>query len=45
VGQRLPPDHLEHEAIAKPDDLKNFKIRVPVVPLWVAMFKAIGAPR
>jgi len=29
--------------ITKPDDLKNFKIRVPVVPLWVAMFKAIGA--
>lgn len=25
------------------DDLKNFKIRVPVVPLWVAMFSAFGA--
>lgn len=30
-------------AINTPDDLKNFKIRVPVVPLWVAMFKALGA--
>ena len=24
--------------IQTPDDLKNFKIRVPVVPLWVQMF-------
>jgi tripartite ATP-independent transporter DctP family solute receptor len=29
--------------IATPDDLKNFKIRVPVVPLWVSMFKTLGA--
>jgi len=29
--------------IRTPDDLKNFKIRVPVVPLWVQMFKAFGA--
>jgi tripartite ATP-independent transporter DctP family solute receptor len=29
--------------IGTPDDLKNFKIRVPVVPLWVAMFKSLGA--
>ena len=29
--------------INTPDDLKNFKIRVPVVPLWVSMFKALGA--
>ena len=29
--------------IRTPDDLKNFKIRVPVVPLWVSMFKSLGA--
>jgi TRAP-type C4-dicarboxylate transport system substrate-binding protein len=29
--------------IRSPDDVKNFKIRVPVVPLWVSMFKALGA--
>jgi TRAP-type C4-dicarboxylate transport system substrate-binding protein len=29
--------------INKPEDLANFKIRVPVVPLWVAMFSAFGA--
>ncbi len=29
--------------INTPDDLKNFKIRVPVVPLWVSMFSALGA--
>jgi len=29
--------------IKSPDDLKNLKLRVPVVPLWVAMFKALGA--
>jgi len=29
--------------IRTPEDLKNFKIRVPVVPLWVSMFKALGA--
>jgi tripartite ATP-independent transporter DctP family solute receptor len=31
------------KAIQTPDDLKNFKIRVPVVPLWVQMFKSLGA--
>ena len=29
--------------IQTPADLDGFKIRVPVVPLWVAMFKALGA--
>src|SRR4029450_8574645 len=29
--------------ITEPEDLTNFKIRVPVVPLWVAMFSAFGA--
>ena len=30
-------------AINAPDDLKGFKIRVPVSPLWTSMFKALGA--
>jgi len=29
--------------IQKPEDLKNFKIRVPVVPIWVSMFSTLGA--
>lgn len=29
--------------IRTPDDLKGFKLRVPVVPLWVSMFKTLGA--
>jgi tripartite ATP-independent transporter DctP family solute receptor len=29
--------------IRTPEDLKGFKIRVPVVPLWVSMFTALGA--
>ena len=29
--------------IKAPEDLRNFKIRIPVVPLWVSMFAAIGA--
>jgi len=30
-------------AIRTPDDLKGFKIRVPVSPLWTSMFEAFGA--
>jgi tripartite ATP-independent transporter DctP family solute receptor len=29
--------------IAGPDDLKGFKIRVPVSPLWTSMYKALDA--
>jgi TRAP-type transport system periplasmic protein len=29
--------------INAPQDLKGFKIRVPVSPLWTSMFKALGA--
>ena len=29
--------------IAKPADLKGFKIRVPVSPLWTSMFQALGS--
>lgn len=29
--------------VEKPTDLQGFKIRVPVTPLWVSMFKALGA--
>ncbi|MBV8094876.1 MAG: TRAP transporter substrate-binding protein [Acetobacteraceae bacterium] len=29
--------------IETPSDLQNFKIRVPVSPLWLSMFKALGA--
>jgi TRAP-type transport system periplasmic protein len=29
--------------IKTPEDLANFKIRVPVVPLWVQMFSSLGA--
>lgn len=31
------------KAIVTPDDLKGFKIRVPGIPLWISMFKALGA--
>src|SRR5207248_101333 len=29
--------------VEKPADLQGFKIRVPVSPLWISMFKAFGA--
>src|SRR5215469_5887807 len=29
--------------INSPEDLRGFKIRVPVSPLWTSMFKALGA--
>lgn len=32
-----------NRAIKTPEDLKGFKIRVPGIPLWISMFKALGA--
>jgi tripartite ATP-independent transporter DctP family solute receptor len=29
--------------IATPDDLKGFKIRVPISPMWTSIFKSLGA--
>ncbi|MGN6580640.1 MAG: TRAP transporter substrate-binding protein [Bordetella sp.] len=29
--------------IVMPEDLKGFKIRVPGIPMWISMFKALGA--
>jgi tripartite ATP-independent transporter DctP family solute receptor len=29
--------------ISSPADLKGFKIRVPGIPIWISMFKALGA--
>jgi TRAP-type transport system periplasmic protein len=31
------------KAIVTPTDLKGFKIRVPGIPMWISMFKALGA--
>ena len=43
LGQRLPPDHLVDQADQHAEDLKGFKIRVPVSPMWTSMFKAFDA--
>lgn len=52
VGLHVMPKMLDNgyrhvtsgtKAVPKPDDLKGFKIRVPGNPLWVTMFKALGA--
>jgi tripartite ATP-independent transporter DctP family solute receptor len=32
-----------NKAIVTPADLNGFKIRVPGIPLWISMFKALGA--
>jgi tripartite ATP-independent transporter DctP family solute receptor len=32
-----------HHPIVAPDDLKGFKIRVPISPLWTSTFSALGA--
>ncbi|TMV82637.1 TRAP transporter substrate-binding protein [Thioclava sp. BHET1] len=32
-----------NKPIVTPDDLKGFKIRVPVSPLWTSMYEAFGA--
>ena len=32
-----------NKPIARPEDLKGFKIRVPASPLWTSMFKALDA--
>jgi TRAP-type transport system periplasmic protein len=32
-----------HHPISTPDDLRGFKIRVPISPLWTSTFTALGA--
>ena len=32
-----------NKPITTPDDLKGFKIRVPVSPMWISIFKSLGA--
>jgi tripartite ATP-independent transporter DctP family solute receptor len=34
---------ISNKPIKTPDDLNNFKIRVPIAPMWVSLFKALGA--
>ena len=41
---RLSPDHHEVESRSStPDDLKGFKIRLPVAPYLIALFQPLGA--
>ena len=40
---RFPFSFVVRSEIKTPDDLKGFKIRVPVSPLWTSMFKAFDA--
>jgi tripartite ATP-independent transporter DctP family solute receptor len=34
---------ISNKPIKSPDDLSGFKIRVPIAPMWVSEFKALGA--
>jgi TRAP-type transport system periplasmic protein len=34
---------ISNKPINSPDDLNGFKIRVPISPMWVSQFKALGA--
>ncbi|WP_438390273.1 TRAP transporter substrate-binding protein [Caballeronia sp. DA-9] len=34
---------ISNKPIKSPDDLQGFKIRVPISPMWVSQFKALGA--
>ena len=44
VGQRLPPDHQQQASRSSTaKDMDGLKIRVPVSPLSISMFKALGA--
>ncbi|MFO1155260.1 MAG: hypothetical protein U1E43_00090 [Rhodospirillales bacterium] len=43
LGQWLSPDHHQHQAVNTPADLRDFKIRVPVSPLWISLFRAFNS--